>query len=382
MMIRHSGHRRSIGELFVIVATTASCVEAARVPPSDDSNGAGAAGGTDAAGTGGVGRSGAAAFGGGSASGGGIAGNEDGVAGSGGASACPPCMAPAPHCDTTAGRCVECTSNEHCAEPVPACNTTSGVCASRFVGSWRYVSGTDTFACPGSETETEPVGGTVTIEEGLAGRVEVDRSLVVDSRRCMLEFNVVGDTATLTPKSCSEVVPPTDLRRIMNFTSWVMKSSDGQTMTLSESHTIMLSGDPLTCTSSVEGTLERVWPDVGSGGSGGAGGAGGAGGRPSIGTAGSAGSEPVISDLGEACEIPETFCFEDSTWCVANGVTTCDSGVCSGAPGASHCSRSCTGDADCQGGSIPMRCSAGCSMTLFADLCWDEATYAALMGAC
>lgn len=385
MMFGHSTSVRSIGRLLMVVATTASCVEPARVPPSDDGNGAAAAGGTDAAGTGGTSGAGggagdgAAAGTGGSGGDGGSGGTAGGAAGSGGATDCPPCTAPTPHCNATTGRCVECTSNEHCAEPVPACDPNEGACASRFVGSWRYVSGNDTFVCPGSETEVEPAAGTVTIEAGMAGRVEVDRSLVVDSRRCVLEFDIVGDTATLVPKNCSEVVPPTDLRRTMNFTSWVMKSADGQTMTLSESHTISVSGDPLTCTSSVEGTLERVWADAGSGGSGGTGGAGGG---PNLGTGGGAGMGTAVTDLGEACEVPEAICGEESSWCAANAVMTCDSSLCTGAPGASYCSKVCTTDADCTGGSIPMRCSAGCSIGLFANLCWDEATYAALMGAC
>jgi hypothetical protein len=175
---------------------------------------------------------------------------------------CGPCTGRTPVCDPSTGTCVECLVSSDCEAELPVCDTVNHVCADRFAGRWSVSSGTETWTCDdGSPPETEEASGSVEISRISPSSISVDRSLVANSDDCIVTFDVAGDTATLVPRSCTENVPLVDLTRYMDFDTWTMVSEDGLTMTLTSSHSIRVSADPLECTLEEDEVLTRVWPD-------------------------------------------------------------------------------------------------------------------------
>jgi hypothetical protein len=367
--------------------------------------GNGASGDRD--GRGGSGRGGDGAgttFGIGGTSGGGATGGGAGGSSGGGDSSPTPvcvddstCSGATPKCDASAkqglGACVQCLASADCAAATPACNPTVHGCADRFVGTWVYVGGTETETCDdGSAPSTLEPTGDVIIEPGATGHLQVDKSFVEGSDACIVDFLLSGDTATATPRSCNEPSPVGT--RSMHFTSWSMQSTDGQTMTLSAAFSLGFSGIG-SCGFVVNGTLTRVWPGAtqGSGGSSGLGGGGGTGGTGGTGgsSGGGEGGATNVADLGTACafDCPSDFpdcCPADSSWCYETGALTCDSGVCLGAGTGGYCSKACSTESDCAGGSVPMHCLRSCSAPFdtsqIVGYCWDATTYATVLAAC
>ena len=123
---------------------------------------------------------------------------------------------------------------------------------------------------------------------------------------------------------------------------------------------------------------------TGTGGSGGSGtgGSSGAesGGSGGAGAGGVGGAEPiVVTDLAEACELPEEYCPGDYDWCV-NDVPSCDSGTCVGDGSGGRCTKACSSDGDCTGGAVAMRCLLSCvEEYVLTGVCWDETVYALLI---
>ncbi len=113
-------------------------------------------------------------------------------------------------------------------------------------GEWTVGSGTEETNC-GSGVTTEPVSGTLQLDIGTNSDLEIDRSLVVGSRGCIIQFDLTGNIATARPLTCSERVPMFDIRRVTVIREWTMTFTDGSNMTRSSVTTTSISGDPGEC---------------------------------------------------------------------------------------------------------------------------------------
>lgn len=123
----------------------------------------------------------------------------------------------------------------------------------RFVGSWRYTSGTITRICAGA-TETFTLAGD---EDELAR--SIDGGLTQKGGSCAAKLMVSGTTATAAPSfSCTQVDAAGGSTTVV-YSSLVYSTLDGVNMSLSSSGTVtFLSGGSSTvCTFSATGTAMK-----------------------------------------------------------------------------------------------------------------------------
>jgi hypothetical protein len=89
------------------------------------------------------------------------------------------------------------------------------------------------------------------------------------------------------------------------------------------------------------------------------------------------------TSLGESCPVMSctgSFCTTSSAVCGDSDLAE----NCHGTRGL-YCTRSCTSDADCAGGVVPMKCLVSCPMYQSAGVggsCWTERDYAFMASIC
>jgi hypothetical protein len=124
----------------------------------------------------------------------------------------------------------------------------------KFVGTWKYTSGTITVNCP------SPIG---TLTASQEGNVIVSKGatsdLVVVNETCSLKFEVTGSTATALPgQSCTYV--DADGTEVDTFNSAVVTTPDGVTAHYSATMTAAITADgfAVTCTGSESSDLIKL----------------------------------------------------------------------------------------------------------------------------
>lgn len=130
--------------------------------------------------------------------------------------------------------------------------STAGV--DKFVGTWKFTSGTIIVTCPA------PIG-VVTIAE--TGNLTITKGatsdLIVTNEDCSLKFDVAGTTANaLAGQSCTMV--DADGTEVDTYNAAVITSSDGVTAHLSATITAAITsgGASVTCTGTESADLQKL----------------------------------------------------------------------------------------------------------------------------
>lgn len=124
----------------------------------------------------------------------------------------------------------------------------------KFVGTWKFTSGTITVTCPapiGVLTVAE--SGNLTITKGATS------DLIVTNEDCSIKFNVAGTTANaLAGQSCTMV--DADGTEVDTYNAAVITSADGVTAHLSATLTAAITsgGESVTCTGTEAADLQRL----------------------------------------------------------------------------------------------------------------------------
>ncbi len=125
---------------------------------------------------------------------------------------------------------------------------------SKFVGTWKFTSGTLTVNCPGAAAVTQSVTGNVTISKGSTS------DLVVVDNECSLKFSVTNATTAdaLPAQSCTTI--DTTSTEVDTFSSVVFTTTDGVTGHLSASlnGAITSGGASETCTATETADLQKL----------------------------------------------------------------------------------------------------------------------------
>jgi hypothetical protein len=123
--------------------------------------------------------------------------------------------------------------------------------ASSFVGTWTFVGAEEVTTC-GDKVEKEALAGSVKIAVGQAGAaLELDRSLVVGSRGCVVKFDVSGNVATGRTMTCRERAPLFDLTRNIEVKKYELTTTDGVELVMNRIEKIWLDNDTTTSCESV-----------------------------------------------------------------------------------------------------------------------------------
>lgn len=128
----------------------------------------------------------------------------------------------------------------------------------RFVGTWSFLSGTDSVSCPNGTTEVS-LTGSLTIKPATDGGL-----LVLDGEGCNFVYTLEGDRATAAGKSCSFPVPALGqgVTARVTYDAITLQTEDGAKMTDSFSGKVAYtsSAGTLDCVFSGMATLDKVSP--------------------------------------------------------------------------------------------------------------------------
>jgi hypothetical protein len=123
----------------------------------------------------------------------------------------------------------------------------------RFIGTWKYTSGTATRICAG-QADTFPLAGN---DDEFAHAVDGGLTL---KGTCAAKLTVTGDTASLAPSAttCTQVNDDGSSVTMM-YSSLSYTTSDGRNMTISASgtQTFLTDGQSVACSFSVTGALAK-----------------------------------------------------------------------------------------------------------------------------
>jgi hypothetical protein len=124
----------------------------------------------------------------------------------------------------------------------------------KFVGTWKFTSGTITVTCP------DPVGVLTVAESGnLTITKGATSALIVTNEACSLKFDVSGATANAQAgQSCTMV--DADGTEVDTYNTAVLTTSDGVTAHLSATLTAAITGGglSLTCTGTESADLLKL----------------------------------------------------------------------------------------------------------------------------
>ena len=103
------------------------------------------------------------------------------------------------------------------------CGSSDSGGSDKFVGTWKFTSGTTTINCPGLAVQTEPVTGNISVNQGSTS------DLVMVDEQCSLKFDVKASTTASAVPAQSCTVTGTDGTMVSTFNDAVMSSQDGAT---------------------------------------------------------------------------------------------------------------------------------------------------------
>lgn len=136
---------------------------------------------------------------------------------------------------------------------VSSCGS-NGTDTSKFIGTWKYTSGTMTVTCPGQAATTVTMSGNITVSKGATS------DLVVVDGDCSLKFDVNNSTtADAQPSQTCTTVDSTGTE-VDTYTSVVLSTSDGATAHVSLTLNAALSsgGQSMTCTATETADLQKL----------------------------------------------------------------------------------------------------------------------------
>jgi hypothetical protein len=132
--------------------------------------------------------------------------------------------------------------------------STSTAVLDKFVGTWKFTSGTVTVTCP------SPIGVFTVAESGnLSITKGATSDLIVTNEACSLKFDVASTTASaLAGQSCTMV--DTDGTEVDTYNTAVITSPDGVTAHLSATLTAAITsgGASVTCTGTESSDLLKL----------------------------------------------------------------------------------------------------------------------------
>jgi len=121
----------------------------------------------------------------------------------------------------------------------------------KFVGVWKYTSGTMTYNCDG-DTTTENVSGNETVSKGSTS------DLIITDEDCAYKFDVSGSVASAAAGQNCTVTGTITV--VSTVSSLVFTTSDGALAHVSGTFNVVLSsgGDSQTCTATLTGDLQKL----------------------------------------------------------------------------------------------------------------------------
>jgi hypothetical protein len=144
------------------------------------------------------------------------------------------------------------------------CSSSSGAttapqpAAQPFVGTWART-GTSTTSCPGAQTTSADITGTLTIALGATGDTFVGTESV---HNCTTSYTVSGNVATAAAGQSCSYANPKGLPTTSTASSHTLTlGADGKTLTLSTSGSLVIGGPDggasTTCTTTAQGTFTK-----------------------------------------------------------------------------------------------------------------------------
>lgn len=128
--------------------------------------------------------------------------------------------------------------------------------AQPYLGTWSFASGTDNVSCPNGTTAAK-LSGNVTIKRATDGSL-----LVLDAEGCNFTYQLDGDRAKASGRSCSFPVPELGqgVTAAVTYDAITLSTSDGKTMDDSFSGTVAYSSSSgtLDCVFSGSATLQKL----------------------------------------------------------------------------------------------------------------------------
>jgi hypothetical protein len=128
--------------------------------------------------------------------------------------------------------------------------------AQPYLGTWSFASGTDNVSCPNGTTAAK-LSGNVTIKRATDGSL-----LVLDAEGCNFNYQLDGDRAKASGRSCSFPVPELGqgVTAAVTYDAITLSTSDGKTMDDSFSGTVAYSSSSgtLDCVFSGSATLQKL----------------------------------------------------------------------------------------------------------------------------
>jgi len=128
--------------------------------------------------------------------------------------------------------------------------------AAPYVGTWSFASGTDNVSCPNGTTATK-LDGNVTIKRATDGSL-----LVLDAEGCNFTYQLDGDRAKTSGRSCSFAVPELGqgVTAAVTYDTITLATSDGKNMDDSFSGTVAYQSPSgtLDCVFSGSATLQKL----------------------------------------------------------------------------------------------------------------------------
>ena len=126
----------------------------------------------------------------------------------------------------------------------------------RWTGTWSFASGTDNVSCPNGTTATK-LSGNVTIKPATDGGL-----VVLDPEGCNFSYELDGDRAKTSGRSCSFPVPELGqgVTAAVTYDAITLTMSDGKTMDDTFSGTVAYSSSSgtLDCIFSGSATLQKL----------------------------------------------------------------------------------------------------------------------------
>jgi len=145
-------------------------------------------------------------------------------------------------------------SNTKTATNTSTNTATSTATVDKFVGTWKFTSGTITVTCPA------PIGVFTVAESGnVAVTKGATSDIIVTNEACSLKFDVAGTTANvLAGQSCTMV--DADGTEVDTYNTAVITSLDGVTAHLSATLTAAITsgGASITCTGTESSDLQKL----------------------------------------------------------------------------------------------------------------------------
>lgn len=134
------------------------------------------------------------------------------------------------------------------------CGSSDSGGSDRFVGTWKFTSGTLTVNCPGMAVETVPVTGNLVVNEGSTS------DLVVVDDQCSLKFDIKGSTTASAIPAQSCTTTGTNGTEVDTFNEVVMSSQDGATAHVSATFTAAITsgGQSITCQATQSADLVKL----------------------------------------------------------------------------------------------------------------------------